>query len=310
MTWLSHMVDWQLYGPKAGGHHLSNGLLHAATAVLLFLLLRQMTGRLWPSALVAAVFAIHPLRAESVAWVTERKDVLCGLFFVLALGAYVRYVRKRGWGWYLAMLVFMALGLMAKPMLVTFPFLLLLLDYWPLGRFAQIIHSPTPAGRSGLGTALRLVLEKLPLFALSIVFCVVAVWSFRGEGIEVDPRLTLLWRLENVPVAYCSYLGMFFYPLGLAVPCMPTGVGLPLWKILAAVLVVAALTAAAAVQARSRAYLLVGWLWYLGMLIPVSHLVRFGTQTVSDRFTYLPQIGLCLALTWGLADGLTRASRP
>jgi tetratricopeptide (TPR) repeat protein len=312
-TWISHMLDCQLYGLDAAGHHLTNVLLHAATAVLLFLVLRNMTGRLWPSAFVAAVFAIHPLRVESVAWVTERKDVLSGLFFMLALGTYVGYVRHRfSLVRYLAVIVPFVLGLMAKPILVTLPFLLLLLDYWPLGRWSAAAtesrdpgrdDGALPARRRRLGTPARLVLEKAPLVAISALSCVVAVWAYGSEGDDLlAQRFGLLWRTENALISSVSYLRMFFYPVGLATPYPRPGLDLPLWNVAGAVLVLALVTLVAAAGWRKRPYLLVGWLWYLGMLVPVSGIIQFGMQTMADRFTYLPQIGLCVALTWALAD--------
>jgi protein O-mannosyl-transferase len=327
VTVITHLLDCQFYGLNAGGHHLTNVLLHAATAVLLFLVLRQMTGRLWPSALVAGVFAVHPLRVESVAWIAERKDVLSGLFFVLALGAYVRYVRRpfsvlR----YLTVMGLFLLGLMAKPMLVTLPFVLLLLDYWPLGRFAAASTADGGPGWNGNPTtasqpappqatqprlrwsrraATRLVLEKVPLLALAIVFCAVAIWSCSSDGVDVlDRRFALSWRVENAPISYCWYLGTFFYPAGLAAQYPGPGFDLPLWKVSWALVILVVITSAALIGRRRCPYLLVGWLWCLGMLIPVSEFLHFGMQTVADRYTYLPQIGLCLALTWGLADVL------
>jgi protein O-mannosyl-transferase len=293
LTWITHMVDCQIYGLNAGGHHLTNVLLHGASAVLLFLVLRQMTGRLWPSAFVAAVFAVHPLRVESVAWVTERKDVLSGLFFMLALAAYVGYACHRfSFVRYAAVIVPFALGLMAKPILVTLPFLLLLLDYWPLRRWSA-------------PNAVRLLLEKVPLVALSALSCALAVWGYGSEGVNLlDQRYDLSWRVGNVPLSYVSYLGMFFYPANLAIPYPRPGLDLPLWKISGAVLLLILLTLAALVAGRRRPYLPVGWLWYVGMLVPVSGVFQFGMQTMADRFTYLPQIGLCLGLTWALADAL------
>ena len=248
------MLDCQFYGLNAGGHHLTNVLLHAATAIFLFLVLRQMTGRLWPSAVVAAVFAIHPLRVESVAWVIERKDVLSGLFFVLALGAYVRYVRHRfSFIRYLTVMVLFALGLMAKPMLVTLPFVLLLLDYWPLGRMttttttirnsdgggnATTTSEPMvqPWFRWSFGPVLRLVLEKVPLLALTVVFSVTAIWSYGSYAVDrLDQHFPLLWRIENAPISYVNYLGMFFWPVGLTLPYPHPGPDVSLWKVVGAV---------------------------------------------------------------------------
>ncbi len=319
LTWISLMLDCQFYGLNAGGFHLTNVLLHAATAVLLFVVLRAMTGRAWPSALAAALFAVHPLRVESVAWVAERKDVLSGLFFVLTLGAYLGYVRHRfSWGRYLAVMVFFAVGLMAKPMLVTLPFVLLLLDYWPLGRMSDspFLHRTTPHGNRGafvrdasfskteLGRfsfPWRLVLEKLPLLALVLVSCVLTVWAQR-EALASIECLPLWWRIGNTSISYVAYLGQFFYPAGLAVFYPRMGLELAIWKVFAASLVLLGITAAALVCRRRCPYLFVGWLWYLGMMVPVIGLVQVGSQTMADRYTYLPQIGLCIALVWGVAD--------
>ena len=319
LTWISLMLDCQFYGLNAGGYHLTNVLLHAATAVLLFLVLRAMTGRMWPSALAAALFAVHPLRVESVAWVTERKDVLSGLFFVLTLGAYVGYVRHRfSWVRYLAVMVVFALGLMAKPLLVTLPFVLLLLDYWPLRRMSDgpLLNRMSPHGNGGAfaGDASfsktelgrfsfpwRLVLEKVPLLALVLISCVLTVWAQR-EALESIEHFPLWWRMGNAAVSYVVYLGQFFCPLGLAVLYPRLDLDLPLWKVFGAVLVLMAITVAVVLWRRRCPYLLIGWFWYLGMLVPVIGLVQVGCAAVADRFTYLPQIGLCIALVWGVAD--------
>jgi tetratricopeptide (TPR) repeat protein len=298
--------------------------LHAAVAVLLFLVLRQWTGRLWPSALVAAVFAVHPLRVESVAWVTERKDVLSGLFFMLTLWAYGSYVRRRFSIFrYSAVLVFFALGLMSKPMVVTMPFLLLLLDYWPLGRWTVpaavsqtvggkcLATPPTPRGR--LRIAARLLLEKVPLLAMVAGSCIVTVSAHNAEILTtLRERYDLTWRLGTVPLSYVSYLGMFFYPVDLSIPYPRPGLELPYGRIAGAIVVLAVLTVAAVAARRTYPYLFVGWFWYVGMLVPVSGILQFGIQTKADRFTYLPQIGLAVALTWALADALKswRLRRP
>ena len=292
LTGLSHMLDCQMYGLNAGGHHLTNVLLHAATAVLLFLVLQQMTAALWPSALVAALFAVHPLRVESVAWIAERKDVLSGLCFVLTLWAYVWYVRgPSSWRRYLLVVIALAVGLMAKPMLVTTPFVLLLLDYWPLGRFA--------GGRLRLGW--RLVREKIPLFLLAALSCLVTVFV-QGEASALDKDIPLLLRAANAMVSYVTYVGQFFYPVSLAAYYPHPGSRLPLMKALAAVLVLVCTTALVTAYGRRWPYLLVGWLWYLGMLVPVIGFLLAGSQARADRFTYLPHIGLCLALVFAAAD--------
>ncbi len=294
LTTISHMLDCQLYGLKASGHHMTNVLLHAATVILLFWVLRQMTGTLWRSAFVAAVFAIHPLRAESVAWVTERKDVLSGLFFMLTLWAYVHYVRKPpSRGRYLTVMLCFALGLMSKAMLVTLPLILLLLDYWPLNRFSQ----PAAAGSKNLFIPLRLILEKIPLLALSLASCVAALLA-QGHAVQTLEKFPVALRMGNALVSYVAYAWQTFYPAGLAVFYPYPANGLPLWEVVLALLVLLAVSLAVFLWRQKRPYLLVGWLWYLGMLLPVIGLVQIGTQARADRYTYLPQVGLCLAVVW------------
>ncbi len=306
LTWLSHMLDCQLYGLNAGGHHLTNVLLHATNAILLFLLLGRMTGALWRSAFVAAVFAIHPLRVESVAWVAERKDVLSGLFFMVTLWAYVGYVRHTfSLRRYLTVALLFALGLMCKPMLVTLPCVLLLLDYWPLGRLAakgangaglaNDMQSPRPA------SPLRLIVEKIPLFALAVASCVVTPLA-QGIAVATTEQLSLSSRVANALVSYVVYIGQVFYPLGL-VPFYPHPKdGLPIGSVAGAALVLSAITIAVVVLRRRCPYLFVGWFWYVGMLVPVIGLVQVGMLAMADRYTYLPQIGLYVALTWALAE--------
>ncbi len=320
LTWLSHMLDWQLYGPWAGGHHLTNVLLHTATAILLFVVLRQMTARPWPSALAAALFAVHPLRVESVAWVTERKDVLSGLFFMLTLWAYLGYVRRvrethhgsagafHAPYWYLAVMVLFALALMAKPMVVTLPCVLLLLDYWPLGRFSDIKPRPAVAptiATTGRGFVWRLLLEKVPLLVLVAGSCWVTVWA---ELVSLYEFFPLRWQIGNLLISYVTYLRHVFYPVDLAPLAPRLGPDLPSWQIAGAALILLTISAGAFALRRRCPYLLVGWLWYVGMLLPVIGLVPFGTQGAADRFTYLPQIGLCIAVAWGAADAC--GSRP
>ncbi len=314
LTSISHMLDCQLYGLNAGGHHLTNVLLHAVTAILLFLVLRRMmglrsnnsigaaatqAGTLWSSAFVAAVFAIHPLRVESVAWVAERKDVLSGLFFMLTLLAYVRYVEKskvqspKSKVWYGLMLLFFALGLMSKQMLVTLPFVLLLLDYWPLERFTIYdLRFTIP----------RLLLEKLPLFLLAIAASFTAFLTQNSYGAMVTPEgLPLGLRLANGLVSYLTYILKMFWPDNLAV-FYPYPARVPTWEIAVAGALLLFITMQAVMFAQRRPYLLVGWLWYLGMLVPVIGLVQVGAQSHADRFTYLPQIGLYLVVVWAIRD--------
>jgi tetratricopeptide (TPR) repeat protein len=290
LTWLSYMLDYQFYGPKPWGYHLTNVLLHAATAILLLLVLWRLTGDFWPSAFVAAVFAVHPLRAESVAWVSERKDVLSGLFFMLTLGAYVGCVRRPfSLLRYLGVVALFALGLMAKPMLVTLPFVLLLLDYWPLERMA-------------IGWR-RLVAEKLPLMALSAASCVVTPWA-QGTAIERLDILPLSTRIANASISYVTYLWQLFCPARLAAFYPPQPGGSPPWYVVGALLLLVCICIGAVMWRRSCPYLFVGWFWYLGMLVPVIGLVQVGGQLVADRYTYLPQIGLAIGLAWGAKRAL------
>ena len=292
LTWLSHMLDCQLYGSNPGGHHLTNILLHAVAAILLFLVLRQMTGALWRSAFVAAVFAVHPLHVESVAWVSERKDVLSGVFFMLTIGTYVRYARQP-WSpahYGLVALLF-ALGLMCKPMLVTLPILMLLLDYWPLNRFSNF----TPQ------VFFRLVAEKIPLFALAAVSCAVTIFA-QTDAIKSFDQISLPLRVGNALVSYAIYLKQMFWPSNLAVLYPFPSHGEVIWKMILASIVLFSISASVFVLRKTRPYLLVGWLWYLVMLVPVIGIFQVGTQAHADRYTYLPQIGLYLLLTWTAVD--------
>lgn len=287
LTWLSHMLDCRMYGLWAGGHHLTNVLLHAATAILLFLVLRQMTGAFWPSAWAAAVFAIHPLRAESVAWVAERKDVLSGLFFMLTLGAYAHYARRPfSLVRYLAVVLLFALGLMSKPMLVTLPFVLILLDAWPLRRI--------DAARADRKAAWRLVLEKIPLLALSAASCMV---TLTAQNVAIH-EFPLHVRIANALVSYVGYLGQLFWPVRLAVYYpYPDGSALA-WEAAGAALLLLVISVVAVIWRRTHPWLLVGWLWYLGMMVPVIGLIQVGGQAMADRYTYLTQIGPVIALAW------------
>ncbi len=273
LTWCSYMLDYHLCGLKPWGYHLTNVLLHAATAITLFLVFRKMTGHFWPSALVAALFAVHPLRVESVAWVAERKDVLSGLFFMLTLGAYVAYARRAfSVVRYLSVLLLFALGLLAKSMLVTLPFVLLLLDYWPLGRMAGGAKPPLNLPESSAGASqshfrnrplVRLVVEKLPMLAMAAGACAVTLWAQRGVVIPME-SVSFLSRIENAAVSYGGYLRQTFCPTGLALWYPLPISGFPGWKIATSVALLTVVTAGAALAARRYPYILVGWLWYLG----------------------------------------------
>jgi tetratricopeptide (TPR) repeat protein len=304
VTWLSHMLDFSLFGPNAGPQHLVNAGLHAANGVLLFLALRSLSGALWSSALVAALFALHPLRVESVAWMTERKDVLSGLFWMLTLLAYARFVRRPSVARYALVAAAFALGLMSKPMLVSLPFVLLLLDVWPLRRLRR--------GGSGPSVA-RLLLEKLPLVILAAAAAGVTVLAaYVVGGVRSLDQMSRAWRLVNPPIACCTYLYQTLWPTRLAViyphPALIPGtrVGDYLWPAVGAAALLATVTALCIASARRRPYLLVGWLWYLVTLVPVLGIFQVGHQSHADRFTYLPMIGVYLMITWGVRDACAR----
>jgi len=289
------MMDCQLFGLNPGAHHLVNVLLHGTTAILLFLLLRNLTGALWTSGFVAALFAVHPLRVESVAWIAERKDVLSGLFFVLTLAAYVRYARNPSRGSYISVVVLFVLGLLSKPMLVTVPFVLLLLDFWPLARWQA-----RAAGESGTPLK-RLITEKIPLLLLSGAACAITLFVQKGV-IRDSHRWDFPIRVGNAVVSYAAYLRQTIYPAGLAVLYPHPGKGLSAGVVAASALVLAIMSAAVLVCRRKQPYLLVGWLWFAGMLVPVIGLVQVGIQARADRYTYLPQIGLFIGLGCGAAS--------
>jgi len=294
LTTLSHMLDCQLFGLHAGGHHLVNVLLHTANAVLLFLFLRQMTGSLWRSAFVAAVFAVHPLRAESVAWVSERKDVLSAFFFLLAIGTYVRHVRKPSRIGYILLLIFFASGLLAKSMVATLPFVLLLLDYWPLKRISSF----------SISNLKHLLIEKIPLFVLAAGACAATALMPDMQKIMTNAhRFPFSERLGNALVSCVIYLRQMVFPSGLAVPYPIAPDGLSMWKVLPATTLLAVISAGVVVWRKKSPFLLMGWLWYLGMLFPVMGIIQISPDAAhADRYTYLPEIGLAIAMTWLIGD--------
>ena len=294
LTTLSHMAVCHWFGENAGPHHVANVLLHALGSVLLFLVLWRMTSARWRSAFVAAVFAIHPLRVESVAWVTERKDVLSGVFFFLTLGAYLLYTRRpQSIARYTGVIVLFALGLLCKSMLVTLPFLLLLLDYWPLGRFAKAPPFFT--------TFRALLREKIPLFVLSALCAIIQLIANR-EGIVSADKMPLSLRAGNAIASYADYIGQLFFPASLSVFYPHPEATLSAAKVTLSLALLLAISTAAVLLRRTKPWLLTGWLWYLGMLVPVIGLIQSGELARADRYTYLPQIGLCLLLTWTAAD--------
>ena len=303
MTWLSHMLDFTLYGMSAGGHHATSGLLHLANAILVFELVRRLTGAWGRSALVALLFAVHPLRVESVAWVSERKDVLSAFFGLLTMLAYMRYARRPSVARYAAMAACCALALMSKSMLVTLPCVLLLLDYWPLERIdlAQI------RTRKEQRVLLRLILEKAPLLLLAAATGVIAM-AFKTPQTDAANL-----RVANAFRSYGLYLLKTFWPTHLSVAYALPGKGVPIGEIVLAVAALAAITSGVLMSFRRRRgqsgdwrsrrrYLLVGWLWFSGMLLPATGLVQISTHAMADRYTYLPSIGLALLVVWGIAD--------
>lgn len=329
VTWLSHMLDSQFFGPNPGPAHLVSVAFHTINTVLLFLLLRRITGAHWRSALVAALFGLHPLRVESVAWISERKDVLSGLFLLLTLGAYCRYlessVRSSGfrrpsvpdladrsitaspapiqdeleqrssslrWFWYGLALACFALGLMSKPMLVTLPFCLLLLDYWPFKRFLL--------EKNDAKKALALIFEKTPFFLLAVGASVVTLLVQRSGG-AVSTSLSVSGRIANALVSYVRYLGKTVWPSNLSV-LYPHPGHWPAWQVGCAALILLVILVTVILLSSKRAYLPVGWFWFMGGLVPVIGLVQVGVQSMADRYTYLPSIGLLILIVWGIND--------
>ena len=304
LTTISHMLDCQLYGLNGGWHHLTNILLHTVATLLLFRVLQQMTGAVWKSALVAALFAVHPLHVESVAWISERKDVLSAVFFFLMLGAYARYAGTPSIGRYLLVAALFAAGLMSKPMLVSAPVILLLLDYWPLGRMRSQ-ESEAEGRRPGASghwpLVGRLVLEKIPLLALSAGSCALTfVLQKRATG--AIPPLPLLWRVENAVASYVIYIWKTLCPTRLAVFYPHPNNTLPVWEVILALGLLLAITGTVIGCRRKRPYLFMGWFWYVAMLVPVIGVVQVGEQGYADRYTYLPHIGLFVLAVWGIAD--------
>ncbi len=315
LTWLSHMLDCQLYGLKPGGHHLTSVILHLANVLLLFFLLRKMTGALWRSGFAAALFALHPLHVESVAWVAERKDVLSAFFWMLTLWGYTLYVQQPRLRTYLLTILTCALGLMAKPMLVTLPFVMILLDYWPfgrlqIGRWAGETSAPLPPtlrnGEAG-SFSLHLFWEKIPFLALAAASSIVTYLAQQtGGAFQFGARLTLKTRLANALVSYVHYLGKMFWPQNLAAFYPHPGDTLPIWLVVSACLLLLCLTSLTILTARKYPYLVVGWLWYFGTLVPVIGLVQVGDQALADRYTYVPLIGLFVSIAWGANDLLAK----
>jgi Tfp pilus assembly protein PilF len=338
LTWLSHMLDSQLFGMDPSGHHLVNLLFHVANALLLFLVLNRMTQALWQSAAVAFLFALHPLHVESVAMVAERKDVLSTFFLLLTLWAYFVYTRSPGITRMIPVVVFFALGLLSKPMLVTLPFVLLLLDYWPLGRYADpertVPHSLPTQGSESPGKKKKqkkkqtgesppvaperkepsdatvipwtLVTEKIPLFALTILSSIMTFHAqLKGGAMSTLDDIPPLKRLGNALISYASYIVKTVFPQGLAV-FYPYPASLPAWQVLGSAALIGAITFFAIRFRKRYPYVLVGWLWYLGTLVPVIGIVQVGMQSMADRYTYVPHIGLFIGVVWGVGELASR----
>ena len=305
LTWISHALDYQMFQLDSGGHHDTSVVLHVLNALLLFWVLLRATGAAGPSFVVAALFALHPINVESVAWIAERKNLLSTLFFLLALGAYTSYTRKPGVIRYVVVAALFALGLMSKPQVITFPFVLLLWDYWPLQRmFAEHTGSSpgNPAASPGKSFS-RLVLEKLPLFAICAASAVVTVRAARTGGTLSGIYFhSFSMRVANSILSYARYVGKMFWPSSLALYYpYPTWGSLMMWQVIAAAAFLLVVTAFV-IAARRRRYLLVGWLWFLGTLVPVIGLTQVGIQAMADRYAYLSLVGLFIMICWGIAD--------
>ncbi len=346
LTWLSLMLDTQIFGVNASGYHLTNLLFHVLSTILLFLILRRMTRTLWPSAFVAALFAIHPLHVESVAWIAERRDVLSTFFMMLTLGAYSYYVEQRNFKRYAFVLLFFILGLMAKPMLVTLPFVLLLLDYWPLGRLSESkpdkkvqievlkpvsLDKPKkkskkkgdakeiPEVKKPLDPEIPadfiykwsgiypLLLEKVPLFVLSILLSALTYSAAQSVGFIHSELIPLDARIGNAFISYVAYIGKMIWPANIAI-FYPHPEKVILWQVMGALLLLIAVTAAVFWRAKRFPYLATGWFWYAGTLVPVIGIVQLGSQSMADRYTYIPLIGLFIILAWGIPDLLSKVN--
>jgi Flp pilus assembly protein TadD len=306
LTWLSLMLDCQLFGPSPGWMHLMNLFFHLANTLLLFAVLKKMTGSLWPSAFVAAVFALHPMHVESVVWITERKDVLSTFFLFLTMWAYVRYVEKIKFKWYLAAIALFILGLMAKPMLVTLPFLLLLLDYWPLNRLMPqtITAAAHRRGKSAPAsdnppTLYRIIIEKIPFFILASISSAVTFLIQRSGGAVVDAASFPLYnRFANALLSYVRYIAKMFWPRNLTVFYPFNAASIPFWQVAICALLLLVISVLVVYLGRNQRYLTLGWFWFVGTLIPVIGIVRVGSQAYADRYTYIPYIGLFIMLAW------------
>jgi tetratricopeptide (TPR) repeat protein len=303
LTWLSHALDCQLFGLNPAGHHYVSLLFHAANAVLLFLLLEEATALAWPSLIVAAIFALHPVNVESVAWAAERKNVLSMFFFLLAMLAYGRYARRGGTWRYAAVCSGFVLGMMAKPQIITLPFVLLLWDYWPLKRmfWRNLAFWQEPSDGEPRSLPF-LLLEKIPLFAIVVAGSILTFKAQQSaDAVRTLGEFSLKARLENALLSYAKYLRLLVWPRHLAPMYPHPGNGIAVWQLAVSAVVLVGLTAIA-LWWRERRYLAVGWLWYLGVLVPMIGIVQVGEQAMADRFVYIPMIGVLIAVVWALWD--------
>lgn len=306
LTWLSYMLDVELYGTIPGGYLITNLLLHIASTILLFIFLMRVTNCVWRSALVAALFAVHPLHVESVAWISERKDLLSTLFWMLTMLFYARYVNHPKWVGYFAFSVFFLLGLMAKPMLVTLPFVLLLMDFWPLRRF-NLFNQNSSNKNLNHKLIYAPIIEKIPLFILSVLFSFITLVAQKsGQGLASFGLFPLKTRIANALMSYAGYLGKTFYPFHLAV-FYPYEFTFHAWQIIISSFVLIFITISTLYFIKKWPYLITGWLWYLGTLFPVIGIVKFGGAfAMADRYTYIPLIGIFIIIAWGGNDLMRR----
>ena len=310
ITWISHMMDCELFGLNPAGHHYINITFHIVNTLFLFFIFFRMTGELWKSAFVAALFALHPLHVESVAWVSERKDVLSTFFGFMMIGAYCRYIKASDIKNYLLVFIFFCMGLMSKPMLVTFPFVLLLLDFWPLKRF-QLINSSEPQSGKSTDNAFTgiypLIVEKIPLFIMAAIFCILTFLIQRSGGVMPSLKsLPIKMRIANAFVTYASYILKAIWPYNLSYYYPYSISTVSVWQIFGAAFLIISATLGAIYVSRRYPYVLVGLFWYLGTLVPVIGLVQVSDQATADRYTYIPLIGLCIVIAWGIPDILKK----
>lgn len=321
LTWLSHMADWELFGDRPGLHHLSSLLIHITNSLLIFFVFKRMTRKMWQSAFVAGAFALHPLHVESVAWISERKDILSTLFLILTIYAYIYYTEHKSPRRYLLVLLMFSLGLLAKPMLVTLPCILLLLDYWPLNRLRLpwgreespssdrdiLAQSQQSSNQQQNISIWKLIWEKIPLLILSFGSIFMTFYAQRGaSAVQSFDAFSVKVRIFNTLFSYVRYIGKMFWPNRLSAFYPHPGDSIPLWQVAGTALVLVGITIFVIWQVRRRRWLAVGWFWYLGTLVPVIGIIQVGVQAIADRYTYIPLIGLFIMIAWGTGSLVAR----